>query len=231
MSGELLAKRQRRKVWFWVTLGLAILLIAFLSYSATLRSLVDSANDWAKDIMAAHPVTGAAVFFLFSAVSAMLAFTSSAVLVPSANLVWGKFVTFLLLWAGWLAGAVAAFGIGNRARPLLAYLGYEDTLEEYQQLVSKRMRFWAVLLFCIAIPSEVPGYIFGGMRYPFLKFLLAIAIAESIYAFGLVVAGESLVNAKTLPLLVTVGVLVVMALGAGMLLRALRKRKARGRRS
>jgi uncharacterized membrane protein YdjX (TVP38/TMEM64 family) len=93
------------------------------------------------------------------------------------------------------------------------------------------MRFWAVLLFCIAIPSEVPGYIFGGMRYPFLKFLLAIAIAESIYAFGLVVAGESLVNAKTLPLLVTVGVLVVMALGAGMLLRALRKRKARGRRS
>jgi uncharacterized membrane protein YdjX (TVP38/TMEM64 family) len=225
MSRELLAKKRRRKVWFWLTVGLAILLIAFLSYSATLRSIVDSANDWAKDLMTAHPVTGAAVFFLFSAFSAMLAFTSSAVLVPSANLVWGKLVTFLLLWAGWLAGAVVAFGIGNRARPLLAYLGYKETLDEYQELVSKRMKFWAVLLFCIAVPSEVPGYLFGGMRYPFLKFLPAIAIAESIYAFGLVVAGENLVNAKPFPLLATIAILIIMALGAGMVLRALRRRK------
>ncbi len=65
-----------------------MLLLGFLSFSATFRNLMDAANGWAKDIMNAHPVTGAAVFFLFSAVSAMLAFASSAVLVPSANLVW-----------------------------------------------------------------------------------------------------------------------------------------------
>ena len=205
-----------------------MLLIALLSFSATFRNLMEAANSWAKDTINAHPLTGAAVFFLFSAVSAMLAFASSAVLVPSANLVWGKLITFLLLWGGWLTGAIAAFGIGNRARPLLIYLGYEDTLEEYQQFASKRMKFWAVLLFCIAVPSEVPGYLFGGVRYPFLKFLGAMAIAEAIYAFGLVVAGEHLVDAKLVPLFATVGILIFIALGAGVVLRAIKKRKSVG---
>jgi len=88
-----------------------------------------------------------------------------------------------------------------------------------------------VLLFCIAIPSEVPGYLFGGVRYPFLKFLGAFAIAEAIYAFGLVVAGENLLAAKPFPLLATVGILIIIALGAGVVLRALKKRKSGGRRS
>ena len=94
----------------------------------------------------------------------------------------------------------------------------------------KRMKLWAVLLFCVAVPSEVPGYLFGGVHYPFLKFLFAIAIAESIYAFGLVVAGESLVAAKPLLLLVTVGIMIVIALSAGMLLRALKRRKSGGKK-
>ena len=231
MSKELSPKGQQRAIWFWLGLGAAILLLAFLFYSPAFRNFMEAANSWAEGIMNAHPVTGAAVFFVFSAVSAMLAFASSAVLVPPANLVWGKLVTFLLLWGGWVAGAIAAFGIGNRARPLLIYLGYKDTLDEYQQFVSKRMKFWAVLLFCIAVPSEVPGYLFGGAHYPFLKFICAIAIAESIYAFGLVVAGESLVAARPLPLVVTAGIMIVIALGAGVLLRTLKKRKSGGRNS
>lgn len=189
---------------------------------------MEAANNWAKDIMNAHPVTGAAVFFLFSALSAM-PFASSAVLVPSANLVWGKLVTFLLLWGGWLTGAIAAFGIGNRARPLLIYLGYKKTLERYQNFASKRMKFWAALLFCIAVPSEVPGVLFGGVRYPFLKFLGAMAIAEAIYALGLVIAGENLVAAKPLPFLVTIGILLVIGFGAGVVLRAIKKRKSPGK--
>ena len=123
---------------------------------------------------------------------------------------------------------MAAYGIGKLARPLLIYVGYKETLEEYQQFVSQRMKFWAVLLFCFAVPSEVPGYLFGGAHYPFWKFLAAIAIAESVYAFGLIVVGESLVAFKPLPLVVTVGILIVIAVGAGLLLRALKKRKSGG---
>lgn len=197
-----------------------------VSYSATFRDFVDQATGWAKVVMNSYPVIGAVVFFLFAAISAMLAFASSVVLVPAANLVWGKFITFLLLWGGWIAGAIAAFGIGKVARPLLIRLGYRETLAEYQQFVSKRMKFWAAVLFCIAVPSEIPGYLFGGLRYPFLKFLGAIAIAESIYAFGIVIAGQSLVAAKPIPLIAIVAILIIIAVVARWLLQTLKKQKS-----
>ena len=202
-----------------------VLLLTILVYSPGFRNLVDKATDWTRVIMNAHPVIGAAVFFLFASISAMLAFTSSVVLVPPANLVWGKLITFLLLWGGWMVGAVAAFGIGNVARPLLVRLGYQETLDKYQHFVSKRMKFWAVLLFCFAVPSEVPGYLFGGLHYPFLKFLGAIAIVESIYALGIVIAGENLVAAKPFSLLATVAILIGIGVAARLLLRTLKKRK------
>jgi uncharacterized membrane protein YdjX (TVP38/TMEM64 family) len=216
----------RKAVWFWLFLCSAALLLALLLYSATFKNLVDKATEWAQVVMNAHPVMGAAVFFLFAAISAMVAFTSSVVLVPPANLVWGRLITFLLLWGGWLAGAIAAFGIGNVARPLLVRLGYQETLDEYQQFVSKRMKFWTAVLFCIAVPSEIPGYLFGGLRYPFLKFLGAIAISEAIYAFGIVIAGQNLMAAKPFPLLVIVATLIIIGAGARFLLRRLRKRKS-----
>jgi uncharacterized membrane protein YdjX (TVP38/TMEM64 family) len=88
------------------------------------------------------------------------------------------------------------------------------------------MKLWAATLLCLAVPSEIPGYLFGGLHYPFWKFLAAIAIAESIYALGVIIAGESLLEAKPAALAITVGILIVVAVGAGMLLRAQRKRKA-----
>jgi uncharacterized membrane protein YdjX (TVP38/TMEM64 family) len=226
MSKKSLANR-RSALWFWIALAIIVSLLTLLLYSATFRNFADKATDWATVIMNAHPVMGAAVFFLFAATSAMLAFTSSVVLVPPANLVWGKLITFLLLWGGWIAGAIAAFGIGNVGRPLLVRLGYQETLDKYQQFVSKRMKFWAVLLFCFAVPSEVPGYLFGGLHYPFLKFLGAIAIVESVYAFGIVIAGENLVSAKPFSLLATVAILIVIGVAARLLLRRLKKRKPR----
>jgi uncharacterized membrane protein YdjX (TVP38/TMEM64 family) len=171
--------KRRRILRFWLLLGGVVLLIGLLVSSAPFQNLAGDAIDWAEDSMKRHPVTGVLVFYVFSALSAMLAFASSVVLVPSASLAWGNVVTFFLLWGGWLTGAAAAFGIGRLAYPLLSHTGYEDKLEKYEQYVSQRMRFWAVVLFCIAIPSEIPGYLFGSMRYSFPKFLLAIAIAEA----------------------------------------------------
>ena len=222
--------KKRSSLWFWVALATIVLLLTLVTYSATFRTFVDEATNWATVVMNAHPVTGAAVFFLFAAISAMLAFASSVVLVPPANLVWGKLITFLLLWGGWIAGAIAAFGIGKVARPLLIRFGYRETLDEYQQFVSKRMKFWAAVLFCIAVPSEIPGYLFGGLHYPFLKFLGAIAIAESIYAFGIVIAGQSLVAAKPFPLIAIVAILIIVAVGARSLLKTLKKQKSISKR-
>lgn len=218
--------KERSTLWFWIGVVIIILLVILLNQSGTFKSFVNKATDWATVIMNAHPVSGAGVFFLFAAASAMLAFASSVVLVPAANLVWGKMITFLLLWSGWIAGAVAAFGIGKIARPLLVRLGYQKTLEKYQQFVSKRMKFWAVLLFCFAVPSEIPGYLFGGLHYPFWRFIGAIAISESVYALGIVIAGDKLIAAKPLPFLAIVAGLILIAVAARFLLRMFNDRKS-----
>ncbi|HEX6728396.1 MAG TPA: VTT domain-containing protein [Pyrinomonadaceae bacterium] len=219
--------QKRSSLVYWIVLVTTVLTLTLLLYSSTFRNLVDQATNWSKVVINDHPVTGAAVFFLFAALSAMLAFTSSAVLVAPANLVWGKLITFLLLWGGWIAGAVAAFGIGSVARPLLIRLGYQRKLNEYQQLVSRRMKFWTTVLFCIAVPSEIPGYLLGGLRYPFWKFLGAIAIAESIYAFGVVIAGQSLLKARPLTLLFIITTLLIIGIVARRLLRSIRSEPKR----
>ncbi|UIF89700.1 VTT domain-containing protein [Cupriavidus necator] len=218
----------RHAIWFWLAVGTVAVLIGLVVLSPPFKGFADQAIDWARATMEQHPGAGALVFFLFSAVSAMLAFASSVVLVPPATEVWGKPLTVVLLWGGWLLGAAAAFGIGRLAYPLLARSGYADKLAKYQDYVSQRMKFWAVLLFCIAVPSEIPGYLFGSMHYPFRKFLAAMAIAEAGYAFGIVVAGESLAIDRPLPFFIAVGILAVVAVLAGLVLRAVRKHKSGG---
>lgn len=214
-------------VWFWVLVGGAIVLVGLVAYSQTFNNLIESITNWAGNLMEANPVLGALVFLLFSAISAMLAFASSTVLVPAGNLVWGKPITFMLLWGGWVLGAFAAYGIGRLARPLLRRLGYGPKLKEYEQYVSSRMRFWAVLVFCLAVPSEIPGYVFGGLQYPFWKFISAMAIAEAVYALGVVIAGESLLAANPLTLFATIAVMVFILVGATLALRRLKKRKSK----
>jgi uncharacterized membrane protein YdjX (TVP38/TMEM64 family) len=228
MSTTAKSKKRLRALRFWLIAGAALLTLAVLLHSATFQGFVERAAAWAEGLMEAHPVTGAIVFVLFSALSAMLVFTSSVVLVPPANLVWGKPVTFLLLLGGWVAGAAMAYGIGKLAEPLLVRLGYKEKLEKYQQFVSKRMKFWAVLVFCLAIPSEVPGYLFGSLRYSFWKFIAAIAIAEAIYGLGIIFAGEGLLEAQPGIVLVTLGAMAAIAVAAGFLLRRMKRRRKAG---
>lgn len=214
------------RVWFWLVVAAAVLFLVLFLYSETFNSFINAITVWAKGIIERNPVAGAVVFFLFSALSAMLAFASTAVLVPPANLVWGKLVTFVLLWSGWILGAMIAYGIGRVARPLLVRLGYKKKLDQYKEFISRRMKFWLVLMFCLAVPSEIPGYVFGSAHYPFWKFILAIALAEGVFAAGLVLAGESLVTARPVTLVVIIAALLVIVASAGYLFRVLRKRKA-----
>jgi uncharacterized membrane protein YdjX (TVP38/TMEM64 family) len=217
---------KKRSILLALGLVAVVVVLMLLSYSETFRGLLDSITLWAKDLMAANPLLGALIFFLFSMLSAMLAFASSAALVPPANLVFGKLVTFLLLWGGWLAGAVAAYLIGSLARPLLIRLGYKEKIEKYEEYVSRRMKFWMVLLFCFAVPSEIPGYVLGGVHYSFWRFVIAMAVTEAIYALGVVFAGESLLADNPLPLIFILGALILIGAGAGMLFRKLRKRRS-----
>jgi uncharacterized membrane protein YdjX (TVP38/TMEM64 family) len=213
-----------RSVWFWVAVAVVVALAAFMLFSSTFKEWIEAVAAWAEGIMRSHPVPGAVVFFVLSAISALIAFASSVLLVPPANEVWGKPVTFLLLWGGWTAGAIAAFFIGYYGRSLLFHLVSRQEIEKYETLVSRRMTLWAATLLCLAVPSELPGYLLGALHYPFWKFLIAIAIAEGVYAIGVVVAGESLMEAKPAMLVLTGLALVAVAVGAGYLLRTRRTR-------
>jgi uncharacterized membrane protein YdjX (TVP38/TMEM64 family) len=212
-----------RRYRFWLVVGAAILGLVLLLQSATFKVFLDRVVHWAEAVMNTHPVWGGVVFLLFSALSAMLAFTSTVVLVPPASQAWGNFVTFFLLWGGWTLGAIAAFGIGRSAGPLLMRLGYKEKLEKYQEYVSTRMKFWMVLIFCLAVPSEIPGYLFGWMKYPFRRFIVAIGIAEAIYAVGVIVAGEKLLKAETGPLVLILTAMAAVAGVAGYALRRIKR--------
>ena len=136
-SGE---RKPGRAIGFWIALLAVALLVALLLYSENFNDFVKGVTDRAEGIINDHPAAGAVVFFILSAASAMLAFASTAILVPPAIEVWGIPVTFLLLWGGWMAGAIAAYGIGRLARPLVIRMGYKHKLEEYARLVSTRMK-------------------------------------------------------------------------------------------
>jgi uncharacterized membrane protein YdjX (TVP38/TMEM64 family) len=163
------------------------------------------AVEVAERVIAAYPVLGATLFVVFSALSAMIAFFSTAVITPVAVRTWGEPLSILLLWTGWMLGGMCAYGIGRTlGRGVVRALTAPDTLERFEHRISNRAPFGLVLLFQLAMPSEVPGYVLGIARYPFLKYLLILGMVELPFAFGTVHLGASFLAQETL-MLVAIG--------------------------
>lgn len=170
----------------------------------------------AEPLIAAHPVAGMLLFVLLSALSAMVAFFSAALLVPVAVYSWGQPVTMLLLWLGWLLGGLCAYSIGyGLGRPLLATMGATRLLEFYRARLPGQLPFALVLLLQLALPSEIPGYLFGLLRVRARIYLAALALAELPFVVGTVLVGESVVEQRG-------GMLLLLgSVGAGISLYAL----------
>lgn len=176
----------------------------------------------AEPMIASHPVVGAVVFVLLSALSAILAFFSSALLVPAAVFAWGKVLTVCLLWLGWMLGGLFAFAVG---RGLRSQKGSESKLpgrlEAYLPGVTQDISFPMILLFQLALPSEIPGYLCGFLGVPLRRYFMAMSLAELPYAVGVVLLGETVVN-RQIGWLVTLG--VVGAILGFVLIRLLHRR-------
>ena len=67
--------------------------------------------------------------------------------------------------------------------------------------ISSRAPFSLVLLFQLAMPSELPGYLLGLVKYRFPKYLLALGLGELPYAVGTIYLGASFVERRTLALI------------------------------
>lgn len=173
--------------------GLAVVASFDTLHAAMVRLLTP-----AEAIIAAHPVWGMLLIVLFVALSAMLAFVSSAVIVPLAIQTWGEPLTILLLWSGWTIGGICAYGLGRfLGRPVVKVLTFGAALARFERRFSGHAPFSLVLLFQTALPSEVPGYLLGLLRYTFAKFVAAIMLAELPFAVATVYLGASFLGRRT----------------------------------
>ena len=175
----------------------AVLLVLARPAHAWLLSLFDAAES----VVRQRPVWGMVVFVLLAALSAMVAFVSSAVLVPAAIHVWGPAVCFLLLWTGWFLGALAAYAVGRYAgRPLVQRVVHPGALERYEKWAQSGESLVPILILQLAVPSDLAGYVFGLVRCRLSIFIPALALAEIPYALGSVYLGASFLQRKIAPL-------------------------------
>lgn len=197
---------------------LAVVLLSIDSINAGLHRLLAIAEP----AIAAHPVSGVLLFVVLSAFSAVIAFFSSALLVPVAVYTWGTPLTAALLWLGWWIGGACTYALGRALRrPLIRMAGHVEQLDFYRRRVPADAGFTLILLLQLALPSEIPGYLCGVMRVPFRTYALALALAELPYALGTVWIGDSLLQQRT-GLLLSLG--VAGAVATGYAVRSLRRR-------
>lgn len=175
--------RQKRLV------GLTLLLLAAIAIAASsrLHGTAEAAVELVGGLIEQHPGWGLFAFVVLAALSAMLAFFSSMVVVPVAAHHWGQATTVALLWVGWLAGGATSYAIGrflgSRVARLLVSAGH---IKYYEDRLSTRAPFWMILLLQLAVPSEIPGYVLGSLRYRFPVYFLALALAELPFALAAV---------------------------------------------
>jgi uncharacterized membrane protein YdjX (TVP38/TMEM64 family) len=170
---------------------------AVVHFSEEARSAFLQVAATIQEMEAAHPVWAVVAVLIFSALSAMLAFVSSAVIAPFMVATWGAPLACFLLWTGWLLGGALAYTIGRTTgRPVIVRLLSPEHLARYEEFVSKRAPFGLVLLFQLALPSEVPGYLLGLARYPFGLYFLSLALGELPYALATIYLGDGVMNGR-----------------------------------
>ena len=194
-------------------IGAIIIGIGLVSRSDALHELSNAAIVWTDSVSSRAPMLGIAVFVLLAMLSAMVAFFSSTVLVPAAVYAWGDAECLILLWLGWFLGGVASYCIGRYlGRPVAAMVIGNAVIANWESKITQQASFLRVLAFQAVVPSEIPGYVLGLIRYRFLLYIVALAITELPYAIAAVYLGESFLNRQT-GVFVALGVAVLLLAG------------------
>jgi len=207
---------QRYTVWrrAAVLLLLTIILAALALSDALHTALIEllSASDV---IIERHPLLGPAVFVAFTAISAMLAFVSAAVLLPVAVFTWGEPASILLLWLGWTLGGACSYAIGRfLGREVVKWLTVEALLGRLERRLGPSTPLGLVLVFQLAMPSEIPGYVLGLVRYGFARYLLVLATVELVYAVAMVELGASFLERRTGAIIMVGAAVVLLSVSA-----------------
>jgi uncharacterized membrane protein YdjX (TVP38/TMEM64 family) len=207
-----------------VLLLLLVIAMAVLLSIPAMRDALDGTLVLVEPLLTGHPLVGRVLFVLVSALSAMLAFFSGAILVPAAVYAWGNAGTMVLLWCGWWLGGLATYAMGRMVRkPLLPTRRAATARDAYLDKMPANLSWSFVFLLQLALPSEVPGYLCGFLRVRFRTYATAMALAEIPYAVGTVLLGESIVHAR-MGWFIVLGLAAVGVLGGAAYVLRLRLR-------
>ena len=203
---DLLLLQHRRRIALLLAL---VLIVATVAATDRLHEAVLSIIAWVEPVLRQHAVLGAIVFVLLSAISAIVFFFSTAVITPVAVDTYGPILTLLLLWLGWVLGGMIAFAIGRRFGPrVVSWFVDPQRIRDYERHAKRLVSFKHVLLFQLAVPSEIPGYVLGLAGCRFRTFVLAMALGELPFAAGSVYLGESFLE-RNYVLLLAIGIVGV----------------------
>jgi uncharacterized membrane protein YdjX (TVP38/TMEM64 family) len=180
---------------FAVVLAIAL----FLYISSEFQNIFFSYVEIISNFFREHTIIGAVVFVLISGVAVILFPFSSVPLIPSAIMVWGNMLTVCMLIFGWFFGGWSAYFIGGYAsKKIISRYFDAEKIEFYKNKISSRAQFWFVILFRLAIPSEITGYTLGVIRYPLGRYLIATLLTEIPFAFAAVYLGTVLIEGRFL---------------------------------
>ncbi len=204
---------------------LAVVAIAFfIWFSSALYEVLNETLIFSKESIELYPILGIFIFLVFAIMSAMLVFFTSIIFVPVAVFAWGETATFFLLLLGWSIGAIIAYFIGKKlGRTAVEYILSKKKISGYDDLVTKEMGIFDVILLKLALPSEVPSFFLGIVHYPFLKYILVVIISELPFAIWAVYLSGVFIEDKRL---VFTGVLI-----ASVALLSIAERKYRKKRN
>lgn len=187
---------------------LLLLLVIATTVAATgpLHRAILSIIAAAEPVIRQHVLAGAVVFVLLSALSAIVFFFSTAVITPVAVDAFGPIAALALLWLGWILGGITAYAIGRIfGHRVVSWFVDPRRLRAYERRAKHLASFRHVLLFQLAVPSEIPGYVLGLAGCRFRTFAIAMALGELPFAVGAVYLGESFLERNYL-LLLTIGI-------------------------
>ena len=181
-----------------------ILFVCALIAIVGLLAASDAFHARSQEIFAAveriitdYPRLGMVAFVMLGMASAMLAFFSSAILVPVGIYTWGFAGCLFLLWLGWFLGGIFAYCVGRYlGRVVVARILGEERLEKFELRVNRNTRFVHIVLFQAMLPSEIPGYVLGSLRYRFVPFAIALGLVELPYAVGTIYIGDSFLQQR-----------------------------------
>lgn len=190
--------------------GLLITIAGLIAASDALYEITEIGIVWTEATIAQAPLLGMLVFVLLAMISAMVAFFSSAFLAPIAVHAWGNAGAVAAFWLGWFLGGIASFCIGRfLGRTAAVTLIGEDKIKEWENQLSERTRFVHILLLQLAVPSEIPGYVLGILRYRFRWYVIALAFGEIPYAVAVVYLGSSFLQGESM-VFILIGLVVVL---------------------